>query len=57
VLPYLMRKPNFELRTECEVLKVELTPDKKRATGVTYVNSAGEEFFHLNATCSTQSPP
>jgi gluconate 2-dehydrogenase alpha chain len=34
-----------ELRTECEVLKVELTPDKKRATGVTYVNSAGEEFF------------
>jgi len=45
VLPYLMAKPNFELRTECEVLKVELTPDRKRATGVTYVNSAGEEFF------------
>jgi gluconate 2-dehydrogenase alpha chain len=45
VLPYLMQKPNFELRTECEVLRVELTPDKKRATGVTYVNSAGEEFF------------
>jgi gluconate 2-dehydrogenase alpha chain len=45
VLPYLMRKPNFTLKTECEVLKVELTPDKKRATGVTYVNSAGEEFF------------
>lgn len=45
VLPYLMRKANFELRTECEVLKVELTPDRKHATGVTYVNSAGEEFF------------
>ena len=45
VLPYLMRKSNFELRTECEVLRIELTPDKKRATGVTYVNSAGEEFF------------
>jgi gluconate 2-dehydrogenase alpha chain len=45
VLPYLMAKPNFTLRTECEVLRVELTPDKKRATGVTYVNSAGEEFF------------
>jgi gluconate 2-dehydrogenase alpha chain len=45
VLPYLMAKPNFTLRTECEVLKVELTPDKKRATGVTYVNSSGEEFF------------
>jgi len=26
-------------------LRVERTPDKKRATGVTYVNSAGEEFF------------
>ncbi len=45
VLPYLLRKPNFTLKTECEVMKVELTPDKKRATGVTYVNSAGEEFF------------
>jgi gluconate 2-dehydrogenase alpha chain len=45
VLPYLMAKPNFTLKTECEVLKVELTPDRKRATGVTYVNSAGEEFF------------
>jgi gluconate 2-dehydrogenase alpha chain len=45
VLPYLMAKPNFELRTECEVLRVEMTPDRKRATGVTYVNSAGEEFF------------
>jgi gluconate 2-dehydrogenase alpha chain len=45
VLPYLLQKPNFTLKTECEVLRVELTPDKKRATGVTYVNSAGEEFF------------
>jgi gluconate 2-dehydrogenase alpha chain len=45
VLPYLLRKQNFTLKTECEVLKVELTPDRKRATGVTYVNSAGEEFF------------
>jgi gluconate 2-dehydrogenase alpha chain len=45
VLPYLLRKSNFTLRTECEVLRVELAPDKRRATGVTYVNSAGEEFF------------
>ena len=45
VLPYLMTKPNFTLRTECEVLKVELDSTGKRATGVTYVNSAGEEFF------------
>jgi gluconate 2-dehydrogenase alpha chain len=33
------------LKTECEVLKVALTPDRNTATGVTYVNSAGEEFF------------
>jgi gluconate 2-dehydrogenase alpha chain len=45
VLPYLMRKTGFALKTECEVLKVELSADRKRATGVTYVNSAGEEFF------------
>ena len=45
ILPYLMQKPNFTLKTECEVLRVELTPDRKRATGVTYVNSAGEEYF------------
>jgi gluconate 2-dehydrogenase alpha chain len=45
VLPYLLRKSNFTLKTECEVLRVELTPDRKRATGVTYVTSAGEEFF------------
>jgi gluconate 2-dehydrogenase alpha chain len=45
ILPYLMAKPNFTLRTECEVLKIERTPDGKRATGVTYVNSAGETFF------------
>jgi gluconate 2-dehydrogenase alpha chain len=45
VLPYLMRKSNFTLKTDSEVLRVELTRDKRRAIGVTYVNSAGEEFF------------
>src|SRR6185312_8819002 len=45
ILPYLMRKPNFLLRTESEVLKIELTPDKKKATGVTYVDSSGQEYF------------
>ena len=45
VLPYLLQKSNFALKTECEVLRIELTQDKKRATGVTYVTSAGEEFF------------
>jgi gluconate 2-dehydrogenase alpha chain len=45
VLPYLMMKPNFTLRTEAEVLKIELNSDRTLATGVTYVNSAGQEFF------------
>jgi gluconate 2-dehydrogenase alpha chain len=45
VLPYVMAKPNFTLKTEAEVLRIELTPDRKHATGVTYVNAAGEEFF------------
>jgi gluconate 2-dehydrogenase alpha chain len=45
ILPYLMMKPNFTLRTEAEVLKIELNPDRTLATGVTYVNSAGQEFF------------
>ena len=45
VLPYLMAKTNFELRTESEVLKIERTADGKHATGVTYIDSAGQEFF------------
>jgi gluconate 2-dehydrogenase alpha chain len=45
VLPYLMRKSNFTLKTEHEVLKVELAPDGKQATGVTVVTGAGETFF------------
>lgn len=44
VLPVLMRKSNFEARTLCEVLRVNLHPDGKRATGVTYVDVNGEEF-------------
>jgi gluconate 2-dehydrogenase alpha chain len=45
MIPYILTKPNFELRTECEVLKVERTPDGGHATGVTYVDSAGTEYF------------
>ena len=36
VLPVLMRKPNFEARTECEVTQDQPRPPGKRATGVTY---------------------
>lgn len=45
ILPVLMRKPNFELRTESEVLKIERTPDGKHATGVTYADKNGRLFF------------
>ena len=44
VLPVLLRKSNFEGRTECEVTRINLESDRKRATGVTYVNSSGEEL-------------
>ena len=44
ILPVLLRHPNFEVRTECEVMRINLDSTGKRATGVTYVNSSGEEF-------------
>ncbi len=44
ILPVLMKKPNFELRTESEVLKVNLYPDGKTARSVTYIDSAGNEL-------------
>lgn len=44
VLPALIRKPNFEARTECVVTKVNLSGDGKIATGVTYVDAQGEEW-------------
>jgi gluconate 2-dehydrogenase alpha chain len=44
ILPVLLRNPNFEARTECEVMRINLDNTGKRATGVTYVNSSGEEF-------------
>jgi gluconate 2-dehydrogenase alpha chain len=44
ILPVLMRKPNFEARMECEVTRINLDASGKRATGVTYVDSSGEEW-------------
>jgi gluconate 2-dehydrogenase alpha chain len=44
VLPVLMRKPNFTLKTQCEVVKINLDNTGKRAVSVTYVNAQGEEF-------------
>ncbi|WP_315707046.1 MULTISPECIES: GMC family oxidoreductase [unclassified Bradyrhizobium] len=44
VLPALVREPNFEARTECEVMKVNLSGDGKTAKGVTYVDANGQEW-------------
>ncbi|HEY1604950.1 MAG TPA: GMC family oxidoreductase [Allosphingosinicella sp.] len=45
IIPYVLQKANFELRTDCDVLKVERTADGRQATGVTYVDSNGTEHF------------
>jgi gluconate 2-dehydrogenase alpha chain len=44
VLPVLMRNPNFELRTESEVIRINFDSQAKRATSVTYIDAQGEEF-------------
>ena len=44
ILPVLMPRSNFELRTGAEVLKVNLDSSGKIATGVTYVDAQGQEF-------------
>ncbi len=43
VLPALMQRSNFTMITESEVLRVDLTSDKATATGVTFVDSSGNE--------------
>ena len=44
LLPVLLKEPRFTLRTQCQVLRINLSADRKRATGVTYVDAAGREF-------------
>jgi len=44
ILPVLLRKSNFEARTDCEVTRINLDRSGKWATGVTYVDSSGEEI-------------
>jgi gluconate 2-dehydrogenase alpha chain len=44
VLPVLLANKNYELRTLANVIKVNLDSEKKRAVGVTYVDSRGREF-------------
>lgn len=44
ILPVLLRKKNFALKTECEVTKINLDSDRKRAVSVTYVDTQGDEY-------------
>jgi gluconate 2-dehydrogenase alpha chain len=44
ILPVLLANPNFELRTGCQVQRVDLDSTKKHATGVTYIDAVGREF-------------
>jgi gluconate 2-dehydrogenase alpha chain len=44
ILPVLMRKSNFTLRTENEVTKINLDSSGKRAVSVTFVDTQGEEY-------------
>ncbi|MFS4460341.1 GMC family oxidoreductase [Bdellovibrio sp. HCB2-146] len=44
ILPLALKNPNYELRTGAQVLRVNLDSTKKKATGVTYIDSAGREF-------------
>lgn len=43
ILPVLRLRRNFELRTRAQVLRVDLAADRRRATGVTYLDAHGAE--------------
>jgi gluconate 2-dehydrogenase alpha chain len=43
ILPKVLSYPNVELRTRAHVTRVLLDSERKRATGVLYVDSAGQE--------------
>lgn len=43
ILPVLVRRDNFELRTQCYVTRVNLDSDRRQATGVTYIDGTGNE--------------
>src|SRR5258706_464194 len=44
ILPVLLANPKFELRTGCQVQRINLDSTKKHATGVTYIDAVGREF-------------
>jgi gluconate 2-dehydrogenase alpha chain len=44
ILPILLKNPNYELRTNCQVLRINLDSTGKKAIGVTYADATGREF-------------
>ena len=44
ILPALVRKSNFQARDNCEVTRINVDAAGKRATGVTFVDTRGEEW-------------
>jgi gluconate 2-dehydrogenase alpha chain len=44
ILPVLMRKPNFTLKTQAEVIKLNYDAVAKRVVSATYVDASGREF-------------
>ncbi|HEY6515752.1 MAG TPA: GMC family oxidoreductase [Steroidobacteraceae bacterium] len=44
ILPVLVRKQNFTARDQCEVTRINVDPSGRRATGVTFVDTAGQEW-------------
>jgi len=44
LLPVLVKEPRFTLRTQTQVLRINLDAERKRAASVTYVDGSGREF-------------
>jgi gluconate 2-dehydrogenase alpha chain len=44
IIPYLVRKPNFTARDNSEVIRINVDKSGKKATGVTFVDSSGQEW-------------
>lgn len=44
LLPVLVRKPNFVARDQCEVTHINPDPGGSQATGVTFVDTSGQEW-------------
>ena len=44
IMPILLGRPNFELRPQSYVTRILLDGDKKKATGVSYIDASGREI-------------